>query len=75
MVRTGGLSMIDGGIYPEDLLVVDRSLEAQHCDFCGRTAAARRKFLYDRYKVSKKILNTRDEGWSPKYRFNSKFLC
>lgn len=24
--------MIDAGIYPDDLLVVDRSLEAQHCD-------------------------------------------
>lgn len=32
LVRAGGLSMIDAGIYPEDLLVVDRSLEAQHCD-------------------------------------------
>lgn len=32
LVRVGGLSMIDAGIYPEDLLVVDRSLEAQHCD-------------------------------------------
>ncbi|MDO5769251.1 MAG: translesion error-prone DNA polymerase V autoproteolytic subunit [Psychrobacter sp.] len=32
LVRTGGLSMIDAGIHPEDLLVVDRSLDAQHCD-------------------------------------------
>lgn len=32
LVRAGGLSMIDAGIYPNDLLVVDRSLEAQHCD-------------------------------------------
>lgn len=24
--------MIDAGVYPEDLLVVDRSLEAQHCE-------------------------------------------
>ena len=32
LVRAGGLSMIDAGIYPDDLLVVDRSLEAQHCD-------------------------------------------
>ena len=32
LVRVGGLSMIDAGIYPEDLLVVDRSLKAQHCD-------------------------------------------
>lgn len=32
LVPAGGLSMVDSGIYPEDLLVVDRSLEAQHCD-------------------------------------------
>ncbi len=32
LVRAGGLSMVNAGIYPEDLLVVDRSLEAQHCD-------------------------------------------
>ncbi|WP_296403035.1 translesion error-prone DNA polymerase V autoproteolytic subunit [Psychrobacter sp.] len=32
LVRVGGVSMIDAGVYPEDLLVVDRSLEAQHCD-------------------------------------------
>ena len=32
LVRVSGLSMIDAGIHPEDLLVVDRSLEAQHCD-------------------------------------------
>lgn len=32
LIRAGGLSMIEAGIYPDDLLVVDRSLEAQHCD-------------------------------------------
>lgn len=32
LIRAGGLSMIDAGIHPDDLLVVDRSLEAQHCD-------------------------------------------
>ena len=32
LVRVDGLSMIDAGIYPNDLLVVDRSLEAQHGD-------------------------------------------
>lgn len=32
LVRVAGLSMIDAGIFPDDLLVVDRSLEAQHCD-------------------------------------------
>lgn len=32
LVRVSGLSMIEAGIHPEDLLVVDRSLEAQHCD-------------------------------------------
>lgn len=32
LIRAGGLSMLDAGIHPEDLLVVDRSLEAQHCD-------------------------------------------
>jgi DNA polymerase V len=32
LVRVDGLSMIDAGIYPNDLLVVDRSLEAQHSD-------------------------------------------
>lgn len=43
-------------------------------DFCGKQPAARRKFLYDRYEACKKISNTRDEGWSPKHRFNSKFF-
>lgn len=32
LVRVDGLSMIDAGIYPNDLLVVDRSLEPQHGD-------------------------------------------
>lgn len=32
LIRAGGLSMVGAGIYPDDLLVVDRSLEAQHCD-------------------------------------------
>ena len=32
LIRAGGLSMIDAGIHPDDLLVVDRSLEAQHGD-------------------------------------------
>ncbi|VWX31768.1 DNA polymerase V, subunit D [Moraxellaceae bacterium 17A] len=32
LVRVDGLSMIDAGIYPNDLLVVDRSLETQHGD-------------------------------------------
>ena len=29
-VRVAGRSMVDAGIYPDDILVVDRSLEAQH---------------------------------------------
>lgn len=32
LIRAGGLSMIGAGIHPDDLLVVDRSLEALHCD-------------------------------------------
>lgn len=32
LVRVDGLSMIDAGIYPNDLFVVDRSLEPQHGD-------------------------------------------
>lgn len=32
LVRVSGLSMINAGIYPEDILIVDRSLEAQHHD-------------------------------------------
>ena len=32
LVRVEGLSMIDMGIYPDDLLVVDRSLEAKDGD-------------------------------------------
>lgn len=31
-VRVQGESMIEAGIYPEDILVVDRSLRAQHGD-------------------------------------------
>lgn len=29
-VRVAGRSMIDAGIYPDDILIVDRSLEASH---------------------------------------------
>ncbi len=29
-VRVAGRSMIDAGIYPDDILIVDRSLEARH---------------------------------------------
>ncbi len=29
-VRVAGRSMIDAGIYPDDILIVDRSLEAKH---------------------------------------------
>ena len=29
-VRVAGSSMIDAGIYPDDILIVDRSLEARH---------------------------------------------
>lgn len=32
LVRVDGLSMIEAGIYPNGLLVVDRSLEPQHGD-------------------------------------------
>lgn len=31
-VRVSGDSMIDAGIYPDDLLVVDRSIAAKHSD-------------------------------------------
>jgi len=29
-VRVAGRSMVDAGIYPDDILIVDRSLEAKH---------------------------------------------
>ena len=32
LVRAGKLSMLDAGIYYEDLLIIDRSLEVQYCD-------------------------------------------
>jgi DNA polymerase V len=44
-VRVQGESMIDAGIFPDDVLVVDRSLHAQHGDIIIGLCGTVRNFL------------------------------